>query len=854
MKRICVLGFLISAVSATAQFEYGTALVPGSITISQEETREEYCNNVLRVKSETRAQYSTSLNGVVYWTNDNLKMIRMFPPKNGLQGTMMYFNNFTQTLPEGATGWDGKNYNIPLYPITGNYEGKQYGKDPCIWTPECEPDFTTVLNGKKKYSGPVTHHGHSGGNFRVSIEGIQNCGAYLFLRVNTAGTFIENGTPELASLHGEDQNLIAKTTDDGCKWEWDKVESKKMMNVEYEPQQDQYSDKKTDDRSWIGSNGVYSRYEVTDEGDGVRYEMRENVTLMRIDTATLFSYLRNRPSMQSFSMAGNYESESNDGYQRTVTKIRYQATFTIGKKPGFTIEAENKEDYEKWLPGNQDYADSFEPVSFKASFEDKKQTDTISFSLLKITHLPGICCNYPILGDKPAKEEPDIYFAPQDKQTDQNIKILNDSVASTTKRVNEATIVVYSRDFGGHAILQARSFFSSDVALCPYDDDYSIEIPNDQDQNCIADAWEKEMGVYGIDRLDDKDKLPSGINREGDGLTAFEEYRGFICDKDVIASCDGGHTKRSGKHVRTSPLCRDIFIYDADGLFAKYGAAANPAECHWHYLNAEQVKLPPADQVSAVIKANETDEAGEGDVTVGYVKTWIDKDFRRINKNTPDTLRNNKQFAMYLLLSPLASSNGGNTIFYGDATGSSPLQYGHLVVLPQFESFRKVQTDAVDGLIKNSNNNLAEKYPPEVVAKLLQTVYEAMVVHEMGHGLGMDHHKKGVITVINTKTKEKLLLTKSDLGKVTDGVQYNEVFYLDGNEYLITSPEFALNAMGVSDCCMRYTMEREVDFIDMKVLQKSMKYCKKGQKFTNGDGSKTDADDCFGTIKVRCMP
>ncbi len=114
MKRLSILGFLIASFAASAQFEHGTALVPGSITIRKEETQEEYCNNVLRLKTITSEQYSTSLNGVVYWTNEDLKMIHMFPPKNGLQGTMMTFNNFTQTLPEGATGWDGKNYNIPV--------------------------------------------------------------------------------------------------------------------------------------------------------------------------------------------------------------------------------------------------------------------------------------------------------------------------------------------------------------------------------------------------------------------------------------------------------------------------------------------------------------------------------------------------------------------------------------------------------------------------------------------------------------------------------------------------------------------------------------------------------------------
>ncbi|HPB02959.1 MAG TPA: hypothetical protein PLZ67_08395, partial [Bacteroidales bacterium] len=714
-----------------------------------------------------------------------------------------------------------------------------------------------MLNKKQDMSGIASHHGHSGANFTCSVTGIKNCNRYFAVDFKSIGSFYEDGKYEDSKITGESSSLVSREGNNGCYTEWEKSEAFKILFLEISSCGGTVNTMDKGDGEWYGTDGTYSRKTVDEEGFGsssAAEYTEETVQLMKIDTASMFSYLRERPSLKTFSCQGSYTKTYIIDQKKIVKRISYTATVTLGKKPGFTIEAENKEDYEKWLPGNQEYAESFKPISFKASFEDKQQKDSISFELYKISHLPGICTNYPILGDKPPKEEPDIYFAPQDKQTDENIRILNDSEAVTTKKVNEAVIVVYSRDFGGHANIKAMSFSAGETAVCPYDEVYRIEVPNDQDGNHIADDWEKQLGVVGIDKQVDKDKLPTGQNREGDGLTAFEEYRGFISEKDVIAACDGDHTKRTGKHVRTSPICRDVFIYDADGLFAKYAAASNPAECHWHYLSKDQVNLPPVDQVSAVIKANASDGAGGGDAAAGYVKTWIEKEFRCINKNSPDTLRNNRQYALYLLTSPFAADYGGNTIFYGDPANSSPLRYGHLVVLPQFDSFRKVQQGAVEGLIKNSKHNLTEKHPPDVIAKLMQTVFEAMVVHEIGHGLGINHHKNGVITVINTKTKEKLVLSSANLSAIKDGVQYNEVFYLDGSEYLITRPEFALNAMGVTGCCMRYTMEREVDFIDMKVLQKSLQYCKKGQKFINGDGKETEADDCFGSIKIRCLP
>jgi hypothetical protein len=129
-----------------------------------------------------------------------------------------------------------------------------------------------------------------------------------------------------------------------------------------------------------------------------------------------------------------------------------------------------------------------------------------------------------------------------------------------------------------------------------------------------------------------------------------------------------------------------------------------------------------------------------------------------------------------------------------------------------------------------------------------------MVPHEVGHGLGMSHHSKGALTVISTKTKEKIVLGNKangfDLEK-TKG-QCNELYYKDLKEYLITRANFAFMSFGVTDCCMRYTVEREVDFIEKKVLLPSVKYCRKGQKFLNGNGKQTDADDCFSQILIKC--
>lgn len=853
-RSIVSLFFTMLVMTSFAQFEYGTPLVEGSMTLRIEVEEEEFCGDVMREKSKRIDSYSTNLKGQIYTSLEDLDLMKMFPPKNGWVGTRFYLNNYSQTLPEGATVYDGKNYNIPKYPVIGQFETEKYGKDPCDNTFECDPDYKIILNETSSGFGSATAHGMPNGNFRVSLVGIENCNRYLFLSFNAAGTFIENGSAENAVIKGERSEMIAYYPDDKCERKWEKHETKQMLAVDINPQEDHFMS--TDDGSgaWIGSDGYYRRYERETDADVGKYELQEELSLMKIDTAVFIRFMREKPAMQTFASSGYYISTYDDGYKKIVRKVRWSATVVIGKKPGFTIEAENEDEYKKWLPGHPDYAETQSTISIKASFDEGGQEkDSVRFEIIKTSRLPGISTNYPLPADKPPKELADVYFAPQDKQSDPNIKILNDSTAITTQKVKTATVVLCTRDFGAHAQVQAVSMTNFERALCPYDNKNRMLVPYDMNANCMADQWEKDMGIEGADKLEDKDQLPAGQGREGDGLSVFEEYRGFICESDVVASCDADHTLRSGKLVRTSPLCRDVFVFDADGLFARHVAGDNPAECHWHYVNREQLKLPPQDQVASVVKASESDD--QNAAANATLATWIKKEYRRINPNSPDTLRNNLQFAMYVLQSPHNTSAGGVTVCYGETKPGqpSPLRYAHLVVLPQYEVMKQKMMGVMAGLMLNTTHKaLWDKYPLAVQQQVIQIAFDAMVPHEVGHGLGIDHHTKGSLTVKNTVTGQTMVLDAGTLSKL-DTVQYNEVFYFDKQEYLITGPENAFIALGVVNCCMRYTVEREVDFVEMKVLKPSKQYCRKGQTFTDGNGNKVESDNCFGKIMIRCV-
>lgn len=869
--NLLLSALMLIAFKASSQFEYGTPLIDGSILYVVEETTEVYCDGKLRNKSELKANYSTNLTGISTWDDEDISQRKERKDKNAFLGSPIYMNNFTRTRKEGEEIDYTRPIQAPLHSVIANINTTAFGKEPCSIHYECTEEYVAVENEIGNYHGVVSHHGRPGVILKCQIMGMENCSKYLFFSIHSGGSWVELGKMEQSAVSGVTKILSRDDTGYDCKAYWKEEESKSIVVIESDLETGITDHALTGESGWIGKDGFFVRNRVEYEGDEVYSRTTEEITLMRIDTTEFFKYIREKPQSHTFKVSGSYRYVStNIAGERTIINKRVSATFAIGKKPELSLEGENEQDFKEWIPGHEDYPEAFKPVKIKAKYAEngKQGKDSILFEIFNSSRLPGYCTNYPILPDNPPKEEPDLFFAPQDKQTDPNIKILNDTIAITTKKVQEAVIVVHSRDFGAHGTIRAWGITNVDKAVCSYDGKENMKIPFDMNENFIADKWEEDMGLKNVNYLDDKDNLPTGQATEGDGLTVFEEYRGFISEKDVEASGDKKHTLRNGKHVRTSPLCKDVFIVDNAGLFSKYYESPNPSETHWHYLNVEQVKLPPINEIIDAVKITEGDEAGPNDKSPEaviarnnylrydqYIKSWEKKDYRRINANTPFDYRDNKQYAIYMVISPLTSTTGGATIGTGVKNPKSPLYTNHVVILPQYLTLQRRINEIFGGLKTNTTHpGYINRYTPDVLAKLTNTVYEAMVLHEIGHALGIPHHTKGSITILLPRTKEKHNIADANKGLNTDESTGDplEICYADGENYLTTGIEGAFLAMGVTDCCMRYTIERETDFIEMKVLKPSVKYCKKGQSFIDGNGNKTDADACFSKIIIKC--
>jgi hypothetical protein len=155
-------------------------------------------------------------------------------------------------------------------------------------------------------------------------------------------------------------------------------------------------------------------------------------------------------------------------------------------------------------------------------------------------------------------------------------------LATTAEPCVEATIKVIAEDFGAFGWIRARAEGCEEIP--PRDPDWQTEdwgwvfrpncnrlfcetgsnqvkIPRDDNDNNIADcAAQDACGAGEEGARQDEDETPPS-RPLGDGLTAYEEYRGFII----------GGGRRLYKHVRTDILKKDVFIFDPDDLMISRG-------------------------------------------------------------------------------------------------------------------------------------------------------------------------------------------------------------------------------------------------------------------------------------------
>ncbi len=368
----------------------------------------------------------------------------------------------------------------------------------------------------------------------------------------------------------------------------------------------------------------------------------------------------------------------------------------------------------EWLPdGNpSDEASSLE-ITARIEGGPQATEGKFRFTLYEVTREPGYALN---AGEKD-DTSPDLEFEasqpgftePVPTGTSEAWKI------ETTELVSESTVMIRASDYGAWAKLRCEVNIDGTVHDCQTErgEDY-ITIPHDTDEDHIADFWEDEYGVRDQDETADLDSKPENQNDNGDGISLYEEYRGFV---DI-----------DGEHQRLHPDIKTLFVRDQDNLVAN-----------------------STFEIVSGLSVFFLGEIGWTGPNDGYYPVDLKK--RVVNFNTSGYGHEIDQHALHVLQDQLFGNNRFNEAYrrlsrgdtpsvtlLGQCAGTTSSRLSSPAACSKVLLFSDAMAGSAQRSIALANGNRQVALNQEETDSFLQQLLNAVTVHEMGHGVGLQHH------------------------------------------------------------------------------------------------------------------
>jgi hypothetical protein len=200
-----------------------------------------------------------------------------------------------------------------------------------------------------------------------------------------------------------------------------------------------------------------------------------------------------------------------------------------------------------------------QPCSIEVSW--KGDAEKVRVTLDGISHEPGTCLNSDSKGD-----EDDLKIENQGRWLIEHTGSGGDSkyvaVQVLPKEAKPPLVLdIKATDFGAWGSLRCEVLLNDKWKDAKEaSGKTSMEIPEGSGEDHIARSWKKKYGVEDQRADSDKDEEPKGDGRTGDGLTLYEEYRGFMV---------------KGEHITTNPKEKDLFLSDQSGTATFESGDAN---------------------------------------------------------------------------------------------------------------------------------------------------------------------------------------------------------------------------------------------------------------------------------------
>jgi len=407
------------------------------------------------------------------------------------------------------------------------------------------------------------------------------------------------------------------------------------------------------------------------------------------------------------------EMENNDPDETGA--VNYEVTWELTPKTENTQITLHEVD-KNWYPSENG------TISTYVEWNPAVQPVAVRFTLYDITNEKGYCLN-----SVEKQETLDITFdsawSSENHFELDSIEGIPNSMTATLRSLNltgRQEVRLKSYDYGGWAKLKVELMFEN--TWVPSDNLPYTTIPFDQDEDKIADKWEDDYGVQTL-APDWDEETGNGHTQPGDGLTLYEEYRGFF----ILP----GNTFK-----RTDPNIKDIFVIDYDGLFPpdvwKYTSGMNG-----YRVENSMTKNEGGPKESRIVDFND-----------GYAKNNHKYAARlvaiKIEGDTRDRIDSTKS------LYGMAKSNDGpraespkdcdSTLVF-TANISFDIHNITAVIYKMMTKFTDEQINDSAHMSRSQCENLYRIFYNEAALEAAVKFYiMATVFHELGHTCGVIHH------------------------------------------------------------------------------------------------------------------
>jgi hypothetical protein len=216
--------------------------------------------------------------------------------------------------------------------------------------------------------------------------------------------------------------------------------------------------------------------------------------------------------------------------------------------------------YDGWRPTAEPGPKAGKPIELTATVKRASgETAQVKVSrfvweLVDTSREPGIAINFPLSS---WNEDPDLEFDPQKGQFVTGAD--NQIIERPAPESAHDSAVVLPYDWGAWSTLQVTAFLPDGgklIGRLKGSQEDGVRLPKRAKDSYIADAWrDAGRGRNGKDDSDDETD-PEGDGSPGDGLTLYEEYRGFYED---------------GAHDEGNAAKKDYFAFNAAGSMGDGG-------------------------------------------------------------------------------------------------------------------------------------------------------------------------------------------------------------------------------------------------------------------------------------------